>query len=103
MIGPMTALETLRADGGSAVDERAARLAFARRAIAASLPEPRHMASPDAMIAAAAHVEREYGYGYRIGLAAIDWRGGGIFAVRASDGARFSLYADRYGNVERVA
>lgn len=40
MHGPLTALEALRADGGSAVDESAARLAFARRAVAARLPDP---------------------------------------------------------------
>ena len=66
------------------------------------MPEAGHQVSPDAMIAAAAHVEREYGYGYRIGLASADFSGGGLFCVTASDGARFRLYADRYGNVVRV-
>lgn len=67
------------------------------------LPETAHMVAPDAMIAAAAHVEREYGVsGYQIGLAWSDWSGAGCFDVRASDGARFRLYVDRYGNVTRV-
>jgi len=65
-------------------------------------PEPAHMVSPDAMIAVAAHVEREYGYGYRIGVASSSWAGHGTFQVRASDGSRFRLFVDRYGNVARV-
>lgn len=59
--------------------------------------------SPDTMIAAAAHVEREYGYsGYRLGCETALVFGGGIFAVRASDGGEFRLFADRYGNVSRL-
>jgi hypothetical protein len=60
-----------------------------------------HFVSPDAMIAAAAHVEREYGSGYRIGVVASGWLGGGLFQVRASDGSEFELVSDRYGNVTR--
>ncbi len=61
------------------------------------------LVSPDAMIAAAAHVEREYGYGYRIGIVASGLLGGGLFQVRASDGSEFELLSDRYGNVTRPA
>jgi hypothetical protein len=58
------------------------------------------LVSPDAMIAAAAHVEREYGYGYRIGIKASNWLTG-VFEVHASDGSEFELISDRYGNVTR--
>lgn len=56
---------------------------------------------PDAMIAAAGHVEREYGYGYMIGLDT-GVAGGGLFTVRHFDGSEFRLHADRWGNVARV-
>jgi hypothetical protein len=64
--------------------------------------EPFAMVSPDAMGAVASHVEREYGYGYRIGLVSSSFGGAGLFQVLASDGGRFRLYCDRYGNVARV-
>ena len=58
--------------------------------------------APDSMSAAAAHVDREYGCtGYRIGLAGVDRRIA-IFEVVCSDGSRFNLLADRWGNVRRV-
>jgi len=58
-------------------------------------------AAPDAFSAAAHYVEREYGYGYRMGLAA---RFGAIavFEVRHGDGSAFNVIADRWGNVQRV-
>jgi hypothetical protein len=58
--------------------------------------------SPDAMIAAAAHVEREYGYGYRIGCESGMYSGAGIFLVSCSDGGEFRLCADKWGNVDRI-
>lgn len=59
------------------------------------------MVKPDAMIAAAAHVEREYGStGYLIGTEEGLNSGGGIFLVSHSDGSEFRLIADRYGNVD---
>lgn len=67
-----------------------------------SLPDANDWVSPEAMIAAAAHVDREYGYGYRIGIVTSNYTGGGLFCVRASDGSRFRVFADRYGNVERI-
>lgn len=60
------------------------------------------MVKPDAMIAAAAHVEREYGYGYRIGTEEGLYSGAGIFLVRHSDGSEFRLIADQWGNVDRL-
>lgn len=60
-----------------------------------------HHVTPDAMMAAAAHVEREYGYGYTIAVAGHGWTGAGQFEVRHFDGSEFELYADRYGNVTR--
>jgi hypothetical protein len=52
------------------------------------------------MSAAAHYVEREYGYGYRIGLAI----GGrvSVFEVAHSDGSRFNIAADCWGNVQRI-
>lgn len=64
--------------------------------------EPSSMVAPDALVAAAAHVEREYGYGYRIGIVSASWTGAGLFQVCAGDGSRFRLYVDRYGNLARI-
>lgn len=62
------------------------------------------MVSPDAMMAAAGHVSREYGYtGYRIGLVRYAQSSGGVFRVSHADGSTFYLVADRYENVARVA
>jgi hypothetical protein len=62
-----------------------------------------HMVKPDAMMAAAAHVERDYGHsGYSLGIISSSWTGSGLFEVSHSDGSRFRLYADRWGNVARV-
>jgi hypothetical protein len=63
---------------------------------------PAHMVKPDAMGAAASYVEREYGYGYSLGIVSSSWTGCGLFEVCSSDGSRFRIYADRYGNVARV-
>lgn len=58
--------------------------------------------SPSAMIGAAMHVEHEYGMsGYRVGIVAAGLGGEGEFEVTASDGSRFELIADRFGNVFR--
>jgi len=58
--------------------------------------------SPDAMVAAASHVNREYGAtGYSIAVIGHGWLGSGQFLVRASDGSEFELHSDRYGNVSR--
>ena len=55
---------------------------------------------PDVLITAAAYVQREYGYtGYRLGVYAASWTGrSGIFEVKATDGSRFYVHADEYGN-----
>lgn len=56
--------------------------------------------STDAMIAAAAHVEREYGSGYSIGIVDSVMLNG-FFQVRHFDGSEFELVSDRWGNVRR--
>lgn len=56
---------------------------------------------PEAMMAVAAHVEREYGYGYRIGVAHTETPVA-VFEVSACDGSRFNLVADRWGNVQEI-
>ena len=59
--------------------------------------------SVDAMFAAARMLSREWGeYGYVIGLHAADYRGGGVFGCRHSDGSEFFLHADRWGNAKQV-
>lgn len=58
--------------------------------------------SPDAMGAAAAHVEREYGYGYALGVEYGSRLGQSVFLVCHFDGSEFRLIADRYGNVDRL-
>lgn len=59
--------------------------------------------SPDAMIAAAAHVQREYGVtGYAIGVESGSQFGKCIFLARHFDGSEFRLIADRWGNVDRL-
>jgi hypothetical protein len=57
---------------------------------------------PDALIAAGGYVNREYGAtGYRI--EAIECYGPvTAFRVRCSDGGRFFVVADRWGNCESV-
>jgi len=61
-----------------------------------------HHVAPDAMIAAASHVSREYGYtGYSIAVIGHGWLGSGQFEVRASDGSQFELHSDQYGQVTR--
>ena len=47
------------------------------------------------LAAVAAHVERNYGYGHRVGALSSS-----VFQVLASDGSRFRLRSDRYGQVE---
>ncbi len=64
------------------------------------LEAPMYGISPDAMIAAASHVEREYGYGYRIAIALTATRAA-VFEVSHFDGSRFNLVADKWGNVRR--
>lgn len=55
---------------------------------------------PDALAAAAAAVEREWGSGYGIeAVHAIGYTGGVRLEVVASDGSRFQVAADRWGNV----
>lgn len=62
-----------------------------------------HFAAPDALSAAASYVGREYGHhGYRIGHAQT-FLGVAVFEVVASDGARFNIAADRWGNVSPLA
>lgn len=58
--------------------------------------------SPDALIAAGGYVNREYGpVGYQ--FEAIDSHGPiTAFRVRCSDGGRFFVIVDRYGNCESV-
>ena len=58
--------------------------------------------SPDALIAAGGYVNREYGpTGYR--FEAIECFGPvTAFRVRCSDGGRFFVIADRWGNCESV-
>jgi hypothetical protein len=64
---------------------------------------PAYGSSCDALFGIAGHVSREYGdYGYRASIIGT-WQGGAIAEVRHSDGSRFLLVADRYGNVARVA
>ena len=61
------------------------------------------MASPEALSAAAHYIEREYGYGYRLGISpAIAARSVTVFEVAHFDGSRFNIVADRWGNVERI-
>ena len=58
--------------------------------------------TPGAMIGAAMHVEHEYGMsGYRLEVIAAGLLGEGEFLVSASDGSRFEIIVDRYGNVSR--
>jgi hypothetical protein len=61
-----------------------------------------HMLYPDTMVAVGAHVTREYDMtGYLIQVVYGDGSGA-LFEVSHSDGSRFRLWADRWGNVERV-
>lgn len=54
------------------------------------------------MMAAAAHVAREYGpYGYRIGLAHTETPVA-VFEVSHYDGSTFNVIADPWGNVQRI-
>jgi hypothetical protein len=55
-------------------------------------------ATLDAVAAVVAYVGREWGdYGYRLSQA-----GGGVFQVRHTDGSRFLVGSDAYGNVYDV-
>lgn len=66
------------------------------------LPEAASRVTVDAMMAAAGYLSRNWGdYGYRIGLAA-SVGSGGVFSCSASDGSRFWIYADRWGNCRQV-
>ena len=61
------------------------------------------MTSPEAMISAAAYLEREWGAGRQLGYAG-QWvdsfdRVWSVFQCRASDGSRWLIRADAYGNV----
>jgi hypothetical protein len=59
--------------------------------------------SPDALMAAAAYVQREYGVtGYRIEPRGASLLGGGLFCVHHSDGSTFLVQADRFGNANTV-
>lgn len=60
------------------------------------------MVTLEAISGAVAHIRRDYGENYTIGVVASSMRGGGVFEVCASDGARFELVSDRYGNVWRA-
>ncbi len=75
---------------------------IARSIDTSRLTFPSVSVKPEAMSAAAHYIDREYGYGYRIGLASWTFSGDGIFSVRHSDGSEFYIVADRYGNVARV-
>lgn len=59
------------------------------------LPDPPvPHASPDTLIAAAAHVERAYGHGYRLAPCQHGNDGSVIFHVIAPDGSRFRVQAN---------
>jgi len=63
------------------------------------MPEYITSATPDAVIAAIAHLERGWGHGYRIlGLDSPQW-GSARIHVAHSDGSRFTITADRWGNI----
>lgn len=57
--------------------------------------------NPTAMIAAAQHVNEEYGYeGYVMTFRPdVSGKRGFVFEVRASDGGEFFVVSDRWGNV----
>lgn len=60
------------------------------------------MVDPEAFASAARFVQREWGdVGYRIGFEARD---GGLYVFRCahSDGSRFWVWADKYGNVGQL-
>jgi hypothetical protein len=60
------------------------------------------LVAPGALSAAAHFVDREYGsHGYRIGIA---MSSGAVvaFEVAHSDGSRFNIIADKWGNVRTV-
>lgn len=63
-----------------------------------------NLAAPEAMLAAASHVSNEYGhYGYRLGLSdEVSVPAVYVFEVVCSDGSRFNLVVDKYGNVQRI-
>lgn len=68
-----------------------------------SLYTARHYCLPDAMSAAAAYVDCEYGpYGYRLGVA-LETGACTVFDVRHFDGSCFNIVADKWGNVVRIA
>jgi hypothetical protein len=57
--------------------------------------------SLEAMSGAAGHVMQEYGDNYSIRVVEGAFFGGGVFEVRASDGAEFAILVDRWGNARR--
>jgi hypothetical protein len=59
-------------------------------------------ATPDAIIATARYVEREYegaGFRYRMEMLDAGPTGSALFEVRSNDGARFYIWSDRLGSV----
>jgi hypothetical protein len=57
--------------------------------------------TPDQMSAAAGYISDEWGdYGYRITGIESPTRAVSAFRVVASDGSRFTVFADRYGNCD---
>jgi hypothetical protein len=66
--------------------------------------EARHFTSCDSLWAAASYVAKEYGdHGYRIGLADTILGRVSVFEVAHSDGSRFNIAADRWGNVRTLS
>lgn len=57
-------------------------------------------AAPEALVAAATLVQREWGItGYRVAaIGSTTWTGAVLMQVRASDGSEFWVGATRYGN-----
>jgi hypothetical protein len=58
-------------------------------------------ASLDSMSGAVTYIRREYGEHYSIGLVWGSYGAGGLYEVHASDGSRFEIVSDAYGNVYR--
>ncbi len=56
---------------------------------------------PEALMAVASHVQREYGHaGYKVAVAFTATRAA-AFEISHFDGSRFNLIADKWGNVRR--